>query len=260
MWRWSSEIKLLALAFVALSCSDSGVHAFALCDGCPDLFANASNAQQTAQSHLRAQSARLHDQSVNHRRSHRRNEPLPPALARRTALTAFAAETAAATPPQIETDAKDASVSVAIDSPALSVADAATAATPAFHIDALFNLMAAGPSDQPEEVAAIRASILTQVIMRPSPKPNDRSAFLAPMLIVFAGGLLVGAVLISARRRAFALRRKRAERRRPLLRADRDRRLTRRINGLPFDVPTLSAVAAGERMNQTRRWISLQHR
>jgi hypothetical protein len=64
----------------------------------------------------------------------------------------------------------------------------------------LFNIMGAEPSDRPEEVAALRASMLSQLRMRQSaPGPDDRIGFLVPTLIVFGGCLiLIGAVLVSA--------------------------------------------------------------
>jgi hypothetical protein len=244
MARWSSQCRLFALAFVALSCSDCGAHAFALCEGCPELFAKTPIAQQAALPKQRAQSTHLDDRYVN-RRWHliRRDGPRPPLLARRTALTAFAVETAGLTPSQLkDRGLTDAIVTSAIADPAPLVADAAMPATPALRIDELFNIMAAGPSDQPDEVAAMRANVLSQFLMRlPSPDPEESTGFFIPTLIAFAGGLLVGVVLVSARRHAFALPRTLDRQRgRPLLLRDRARRLTRGTIGISPKEPTVS--------------------
>jgi hypothetical protein len=224
MARWSSECGLFAVAIVALSCSGRDTHAFALCDGCPDLFTNAPIAQQVAEP--RAPSTRVHDRYVSRRRHQSRDVPSPPSLARRTALTAFAAV-------PIVRGATGANIAVVAEpAPAPSVADAELPATPALRIDHLFNIMAAGPSDRPEEVATLRASVLGQFRGRQSaPHPNESTGFVEPTLIAFGGGLLlVGVVLVSARRHAFALARKpgqRSDRNNSL--TDRARRLTRRL-------------------------------
>jgi hypothetical protein len=209
MTRWSSQCRLFAVAFVALSCSDCGAQAFSLCKGCPELFASTPITQQAALPQQRAQSTHLHDRYVN-RRWHqiRRDDSRPPLLARRTALTAFAAETAGLTPShRTDRGATDAIVSGAIADPAPLVVDAAMPPTPALRIDELFNILAAGPSDQPEEVAALRDSVLAQFLMRQSSAgPDDRTGFLVPRLIALAGGLLIGgAVLISAKRHTFVV-------------------------------------------------------
>jgi hypothetical protein len=236
MPRWSSQCGLFVVGFVALWCSDSGAYAFALCKGCPELLASTPLSQRAALPQQRAQSTHLHDRSINRRWHHiTRAEPRPLSLARRPALTAFAAETTSFTPSQLmDGDAIDAIVSGAIADPEPLVADAAMPTTPALRIDELFNIMAAGPSDRPEEVAALRASILTQFLMRQSPSPEDRTGFLVTALIAFTVGLLIGgAVLISAKSHAFVLPRTPVRRRdRTMLLSDRGRRLTRRSNGI----------------------------
>jgi hypothetical protein len=226
MARWSSECRLFAVAFVALSCSACGAHAFALCDGCPDLFAKTPIAQQAALPQPLAQSARLHDRNVNRGRHQRRDDPLPPSLACCKPLTAFAESFPDS---QLTETGAAASANVPdVAEPALTLADAELPATPALRIDQLFNIMAAGPSDRSEEVAALRASVLGQFRDRqPSPDPDESTGFVVPMLIVFGGGLLLaGVVIVSARRHAFALARK------PSRRSDRNNSLTDRARRL----------------------------
>jgi hypothetical protein len=204
---WSSQCRWLAVAFVALSCSGREAHAFALCDGCPDLFAStltapvrqAAPVRQPAPPQLRAQGI-APARHVNRHRDQRRDDPLPPLLGRRTPLTAFAMESAASSKP---TDTTDSSSAVTVATPALTlVAEAAMPATPALRIDELFNIMAAGPSDEPAEVAAVRAIVLAQFLVRhASPAPDNRTEFPVPTLIAFGGGLLlIGTLLVSARR------------------------------------------------------------
>jgi hypothetical protein len=84
--------------------------------------------------------------------------------------------------------------------PTLSfAADAAKPATPALRVDELFNIIAAGPSDKPAEVAALRAGVLAQFLMRQA--SPGRTGFPVPTLIAFCGGLLlIGTVLVTARR------------------------------------------------------------
>ncbi len=199
MARCASEFRLLAAAIMVLSCTGRDAHAFALCDSCPDLFANTSTAQQTALAAPRVQSTLVHGRYVDHRLQRKLDVPPRPPLARRTALTAFAAV-------PISGGAIGANVSALIADSAPPVADEATPATPAFRIDQLFNIMAAGPSDQPEEVAALRADVLSQFHMpQASPGPDFRSGFFVPTVIAFGTGLLlIGGILGSARLHAFA--------------------------------------------------------
>jgi hypothetical protein len=207
MARWSSECRLFAVAFVMLSCSDCGAHAFALCDGCPDLFANTPITQQAALPQPRAQSIPLHDRNVNRRR-HQRRDPSPRSLACCKPLTAFAKSLPDS---QLTETGAAASENVpVVAGPAPSGADADPPATPALRIDQLFNIMAAGPSDRPEETAGMRADMLGQFRDRQSsPYPNESTGFVVPTLIAFGGGLLlVGVVLVSARRQVFAVPRK----------------------------------------------------
>jgi hypothetical protein len=199
MARWSSEYRLWAVAFVALSCSGCDAHAAALCENCPELFASTPTAEQAALPRRRSQGTRPHDRYVSRRLHQRRDDSRPPPLlARRTPLTAFAAVT-------VERGAADASVSATIADPAPLGPDATMPATPALRIDELFNIMGAEPSDQPEEVAALRANMLSQFRMRQSaPGPDDRIGYLVPTLIVFGGCLiLIGAVLVSADKSQF---------------------------------------------------------
>jgi hypothetical protein len=229
MARWSSKFRLWTVAFVALSCLGCDAHAFALCENCPELFASTATPEPAAPPRPRAQSIRRHERYVSRRWHQRRNDPRAASLAHRTPLTAFAAVT-------LESDATGASVSPTIADPAPLAPDAAMPATPALRIDALFNIMAMGPSDQPEEVAALRASILSQFSVRQtSPGPRDRTGFLVPTLIAFGGGvLLIGAVLVSARRHAFASPRTLGRRRdRSMLPSDRARR--RRTNDISLE-------------------------
>jgi hypothetical protein len=236
MARWSSQCRLFAVAFVALACSGSDVLAFALCKDCPERFASTPIAQRAALPPQRAQHTHLQDRYVN-RRWHqiRRDDPWAPSLARRTAFTAFAAVT-------MDSGVSETRLSAAIADPAPLVADAATPATAAFRIDEMFNIMAAGPSDQPEEVAALRASVLSQYRLRQSfADPDNRTGFLVPTIIAFGGGLLIGAVLISAKSQTFGLRRiPGRQRSRPTLPSDRSRRLRRRMSGNALEGPTVS--------------------
>lgn len=189
MTRWSSGFRLLAVAFVALSCSDRHARAFTLCEHCPELFASSPITQQTAPPQRRAQNTRLHDRYVNRRQRQRRDDPpSSPLSARGTGLTAFAAVPRG-------NGSSDATGPVGMSDSAPLVAEAAVPPTPALRIDELFNLMAAGPSDQPDE--ALRASVLAQFPMRQSPDPDDRTGFLVPALIALAGGLLIGALLVN---------------------------------------------------------------
>ena len=192
MARWSSEYRSWTVAFVALLCLGCDAHAFALCENCPELFASTAIPEQAALPRQLAQSIRPHGHSVSRRR-HQNRDPRAPPLARRTPLTAFAAVT-------LERGGTGASVSAAIADSAPVAPDAAMPATPALRIDELFNIMAAGPSDQPEEVAALRASMLSQLRVRQtSPGPDDRTGHLVPTLIAFGGGLLlISAVFVSA--------------------------------------------------------------
>ena len=232
MARWSSECRLFAVAFMMLSYSGCAAHAFALCDGCPNLFANTPIAQQAALPPPRAQSIRPRDRDVNRGRHQRRDAPTPPSLACCKPLTAA----------ELFSDSQLSEAGAAANEnvpllaePALRVADGELPAMPALRIDQLFNIMAAGPSDRPEEVAALRASVLSWFRDRRSFKdPDESTGFVVPTNIAFGVGLLlVGVVLVSARRRAFALPRKpgrRSDRNNSL--ADRARRLTRLGGGL----------------------------
>jgi hypothetical protein len=252
MTRWSSEFRLLAAAIVVLSCSSDDAHAFALCENCPDLFATTSTtstAQRTARAEPRAPSTRVHDRYVSRRWHGRGDDPLRPSQTRRTALTAFAAV-------PIGSGATGANVAAAITDSTPPVADAATPATPAFRIDVLFNMLAAGPSDQPEEVAGLRARVLNQLLIRQSASsPGEGVGVLIPTLIVLGGGLLIGAVLISARRQVPA--RPRMSGRQPsrtMLLSDRPRRLKRRLSGNSPEGPTVSPEVRGRvagLLNQT---------
>jgi hypothetical protein len=244
MARWSSECRLWAVAFAALSCSGCDAHAVALCENCPELFASTPTAEQAALPRQRAQSTRPHDRYVSRRWHQRRDDSRPPLLARRTPLTAFAAVT-------VERCAAGASVSATIADPAPLGPDATMPATPALRIDELFNIMGAGPSDQPEEVAALRANMLSQFRMRQSaPGPDDRIGFLVSTLIAFGGGLiLIGAVLVSAGRHAFGLPCTLGRRRdRSMLPSDRARR--RRTNGISLERPTVPPGVRERLMNQ----------
>jgi hypothetical protein len=224
MARWSSGCGLFAVAIVALSCSGRDARAFALCDGCPDLFTNAPIAQQVAEPP--APSTRVHDPYVSRRRHQSRDVPSPPSLARRSALTAFAAV-------PIVMGATGANIAVVAE-PAPGVADAELPATPALRIDHLFNIMAAGPSDRPEEFAALRANVLSQFRARQSsPDPDESTGFVVPTIFAFGGGwLLVGVALVSAGHHAFALPRKPGRRNEgDNSLTNRARRLTRRMRG-----------------------------
>jgi hypothetical protein len=270
MARWSAEWRLFAVAFVALSCSACGAHAFALCDGCPDLFANTPIAQQAAlpQPRAQTQSNRLHDRNVNRRRHQTRDDPSPPSLACCKPLTAFAesfpdsqlTETGAAASENVPLVAE----------PAPSGADADLPATPALRIDQLFNIMAAAPSDRPEDVAALRANVLSQFRDRySSPDSDESTGFVVPTLIALGGGLLlVGVALVFARRDAFALPSNpgwRSDRNNSL--TDRARRLTRRMrdNSLvgPAVTPGVGERATvfrtSNRRKTSRRAIPLRH-
>jgi hypothetical protein len=225
--RWPSGCRLLMVAFVALSCSDCGANAYALCDGCPDLFASIPIAQQGPPAQPRVQSARLHGRDVNHPRQKRRDNSPPPSLTCCSPLTAFAQEwifkNTGPTPS-------------AFSEPAPGMADEEMLPTPALRIDRLFNTMAAGPSDEPEDTAALRADMLSQFPMRQaSPGPDNRYGLLVPTVIAFGGGLLlVGLVLLPARRHCFAP---------PREPPDRARRFTRLMRGNLLVGPTPSRAS-----------------
>ena len=237
MARWASEFRLLAAAIVALSCLGRDAHAFALCENCPDLFASSSTAQPTARAEPRVQSTRVHDRYVSRRRHQSHDDSSSLSLARRRALTAFAAV-------PMGRGATDANVSAAITDSAPPLADPATPATPALRIDELFNVMAAGRSDQPEEVAALRTSVLSQFRMRQSaPSPAEGVGFLIPALIVLGGGLLIGAVLISARSHVPALPCIPGRQPSRTFLSDRGRQLTRRLSGNSLEGPIVSPEA-----------------
>jgi hypothetical protein len=231
MTRWSSEFRLLAAAIVALSCSGRDANAFALCATCPDLFAGTSTAQRTARTEPTAESARAHDRYVSRRPHQSHDDSSSPA--RRTALAAFAAV-------RLRGKSTDPSVRLTIADPPPPVADQATPATPTLRIDQLFNILAAGPSDQPDEAAALRASVLNQLLMRQSaPSPGEGVGFLIRTLVVLGGGLLIGAVLISSRRHVSALPRiLGGQPGRTKLPSDQVCRLTRRMSSYALEGPT----------------------
>ena len=173
MARWSSECRLFTVASAALFCSACDAHAFALCEYCPDLFASTPIAYQAALPR-RVQSTPLHDRYA--RRWHqKRDDPLPPQLV-------FGTGTGGSTPAQ----------------PMDGGAPGAT--TPAMRVDKFFNLMAVGESDQPEQVAVVRTSVLAELLIdQASPSPSDRTGFLFRVLIAFGSSLLIGAALIAGR-------------------------------------------------------------
>ncbi len=173
MARWSSECRLFAVASVALSCSACDTQAFALCEYCPDLLASTAIAYQAALPQ-RVQSTPLHDRYAG-RWHQRRDDPLPPWLV-------FGAETVGST------------ASRPMDG------GAPGATTPTARIDEFFNLMSVGESDQSEQVVALRASVLGQLLTgQASPSPSDRTGFLFPVLIAFGSSLLIGAALMAGR-------------------------------------------------------------
>jgi hypothetical protein len=174
MARWSSECRLFAVASVALSCSACDAHAFALCEYCPDLYASTPIAYQAALPRRRVQSTPLHDRYAS-RWYRRRDDPLPPRLV-------FGAET--------------------VGSAALQSIDGGgrSATIPAVRIDEFFNLMSVGESDQPEQVVALRASVLARLpIGQVLPSPSGRTGFFFSALIAFGSSLLIGAALIAGR-------------------------------------------------------------
>jgi hypothetical protein len=175
MARWSRQCRLLAVAIVALLCSAFDAHAFALCDDFPDLFAGTPIAQQAALPQWRLQRAPLHDRYAS-RWHQTRDDRLPHWLV-------FGAETVGSTASQPIDEA------------------ASSAATPALRIDAFFNLVSMGATDQTdqtEQAAALRTSVQGQLpIGQGSPSPNGGTGFLLPVLIAVGSILLVGAVLIA---------------------------------------------------------------
>ena len=168
MARWSSECRLFAVASVALSCSACDAHAFALCEYCPDLFESTPVAYQAALPRRQVQSTPLHDRYAS-RWHQKRDDPLPPWLV-------LGAEPVGSTASQPMDEG------------------ASSATTPAMRIDEFFNLMSVGESDQPEQVVALRASVLAQLL-----KPSDRTGFLLQVLIAFGSSLLIGSALIAGR-------------------------------------------------------------
>jgi hypothetical protein len=109
--------------------------------------------------------------------------PLPSANAALRATDAMAFATAAA--------------------PALPLGrDAAVPATPAFRIDKLFNIMGAEPSDQPAEVAALRADMLAQLPMRQSTPRTNATAFLELITVFGSGLIMMAAVFVAVTRPA----------------------------------------------------------
>jgi len=74
-----------------------------------------------------------------------------------------------------------------------------------------------------------------------SSDPDESTGFLVPAIIAFGGGLLIGAVLISAKSQAFGLPRIRGRQRScPTLLSDRARRLRLRMSGNALEGPTVS--------------------
>jgi hypothetical protein len=174
MARWSRRCRLLAVAIVALLCSAFDAHAFALSEDCPGLFASTPIAQQAALPQRRVQRTPLHDRYAS-RWHQTRDDPLPPWLV-------FGAQMVGSTASQPMDDV------------------ASSAATPALRIDAFFNLVSVDATDQPEQAAALRTSVLAQLpIGQGSPSPDGRTGFLSPVLIAIGSGLFVGAVLMVGR-------------------------------------------------------------
>jgi hypothetical protein len=183
--------RLFAVASVALSCSACDAHAFAPCEYCPDLFASSPMAYQAALPRPRVESTPLHDRYAS-RWHQKRDDPLPPGLV-------FGAEMVGSTASQL------------MDEGASSVT------APAMRIDEFFNLMSVDESDQPEQVVALRASLLAQLLIgQASPSPSGRTGVLLPVLIALGSSLLIGAALIAGRTsRACGADRERQRARRP---------------------------------------------
>jgi hypothetical protein len=198
-----SQLGLVAL--VTLLYSGRDARAFALCNGCPELFAGrpAAPAQKAAQPQHRSQSGRQHAHHAQLSWHERRKRPPTFTTAGRASFKAFAESTDILSSPQrlMATTPGDASATVDDQSPTPAT-DKFPPATPAARIDQLFNLLAVGPSDSSENVAARRDDVMAQLIMRWSPPANDRSVFRLQPAIAFAiGSLLTGSALALARLR-----------------------------------------------------------
>ena len=152
---------------MALWCSSRDEHAFARCKRCP-ASTTAASAQSDELPRHSDQGKGPHRRYVN--RQHQRR--IDPAQVTDTGAThAMAFATAAAPAPPLGRDA-------------------APPATPAFRIDELFNIMGAEPSDQLAEVAALRADMLAQLLMRQSTPRTNATAF-PELIAVFGRGLLL---------------------------------------------------------------------
>jgi hypothetical protein len=177
----SSPCRPLVVILVALWCSSRDEHAFAQCKRCPPLFASTTTAsvQSDVIPQHGDQGIGPHGRYVN--RQHQKR--IDPAQV-------------------TDTGATDAMALAAAAAPALPLGhDAAVPATPAFRIDELFNFMGAEPSDQPAEVAALRAGMLAQ-LRQSTPRTNDTTAFLE-LIAVFGSGLsLIAAVFVAVTRPA----------------------------------------------------------
>jgi hypothetical protein len=201
-----SQFGLVAAALLTLLCSDRDARAFALCDGCPDLFASTAAAptQKAAQPQHRSQSGRQH---LHHAQLswHQRRKRAPFfTTAGRASFKAFAESTIVPSSSHTDTAVppRDASATADDQSPTPPATDEFLPATPAARIDQLFNLLAVGPSDRPENVAASRDDVIAQLIVRQSPPADDRTVFRLQTGIAFAiGSLLTGAALALVRSR-----------------------------------------------------------
>jgi hypothetical protein len=201
-----SQLGLVTVALVTLSCSGRDARAFALCNGCPELFAStpAAPIQKVAPPQHRLPSARRHAHHAELGWHQRRNGPPAFATAGRASLKAFA-ESTDDVPSSPPTDTamvpEDASAPVGDQSPAPAT-DQPPPATPAARIDQLFNMLAVGPSDRPEDVAASRDDVIAQLIVRRAAPADDGTVLRLQTAIAFAvGSLLTGAALALARRR-----------------------------------------------------------
>jgi hypothetical protein len=196
-----SSCTVVAIACVVLSCSGHRAQAFALCSGCPDLFANtpvtktpATPAPADAQPRRRVQHAHFHERRSRRRLSHE-TARFSVADASQKALDSNAAADIPVKPQRPD------------DTGTLAAGDRPP--SPAARIDTLFNQFAAGPSDDPDAVTSFRRAALghdTAPALVATAGPSDRKEALAQRdvpdawwIVRFIGGtfLLTAAFSVS---------------------------------------------------------------
>ncbi len=190
-----SSCTVVAVACVALSCSGHRAQAFALCSGCPDLFAKtavtkttppAASAPADAQPRRRVQHARFHERRSRHRLAHEAAR-FSVADASQKALDSNAAADILGQPQRSDL--------------ATTMTTGDRPPTPAARIDKLFNQLGAGPSDDLDAVTSFRRAALGRDTAPPQltiAGPSDRKEALGQQdmpdvwwIVRFIGGTLL---------------------------------------------------------------------